>query len=101
MHILSVSKRRFCAETRAAVPKVDVKHAESKVAKQVNMLKTNVGEEAASVSAHGHGIPANIKPSLWQRVKDELMHYYSGTKLLALETKISSKLLLRFGHHKE
>lgn len=38
--------------------------------------------------------PAN-KPTLWTKVKHEVQHYWDGTKLLGLEMKISSKLLLK------
>ncbi|KAI9266893.1 LETM1-like protein-domain-containing protein [Phascolomyces articulosus] len=46
---------------------------------------------------------AAVKPkkTLWQKVKDEAVHYWHGTKLLGLEIKISSKLtwkLLNGGH---
>ncbi|CCD22618.1 Ylh47p NDAI_0A04620 [Naumovozyma dairenensis CBS 421] len=36
-----------------------------------------------------------VKPPLWTRVKHELHHYWDGTKLLGLEIKISSKLLIK------
>lgn len=35
------------------------------------------------------------KEPLWDRVKHEAKHYWAGTKLLGLETKISFKLLLK------
>ena len=33
--------------------------------------------------------------TIWQRVKHEVMHYWDGTKLLATEVKISSRLALK------
>lgn len=36
-----------------------------------------------------------VKKSLWQRVKDEAVHYWHGSKLLATEVKISTLLLLK------
>ena len=35
------------------------------------------------------------KKSLWQRVKEEVRHYWDGTKLLATETKISTRLTFK------
>jgi len=35
------------------------------------------------------------KMTLWQRVKHEVQHYWDGTKLLATEVRISSRLALR------
>ncbi len=35
------------------------------------------------------------KLTMWQKVKREAAHYWDGTKLLATEMKISSKLALR------
>ncbi|KAH3664011.1 hypothetical protein OGAPHI_004725 [Ogataea philodendri] len=35
------------------------------------------------------------KPTLWHKVKHEAQHYWAGTKLLGLEIKISSKLVLK------
>ncbi|CCH42209.1 hypothetical protein BN7_1753 [Wickerhamomyces ciferrii] len=35
------------------------------------------------------------KKSLWEKIKHEANHYWDGTKLLGLETKISTKLLLK------
>jgi len=35
------------------------------------------------------------KLTLWQKVKKEVAHYWDGTKLLATEVKISSKLALK------
>lgn len=35
------------------------------------------------------------KLTLWQKVKKEAVHYWDGTKLLATEARISSKLALK------
>lgn len=35
------------------------------------------------------------KMTLWQKIKHEAVHYWDGTKLLATEVKISSKLAIR------
>lgn len=39
--------------------------------------------------------PVEKKKSLWEKVKHEAQHYWDGTKLLGLEIKISSKLVLK------
>lgn len=39
--------------------------------------------------------PVEKKKTLWEKVKHEANHYWDGTKLLGLETKISFKLLLK------
>lgn len=36
-----------------------------------------------------------VKLTLWQKVKREVNHYWDGTKLLAAEVRISSKLALK------
>ncbi|CEP60342.1 Ylh47p LALA0_S01e08548g [Lachancea lanzarotensis] len=35
------------------------------------------------------------KPPLWSRIKHEVHHYWDGTKLLGLEIKIASRLLMK------
>lgn len=39
--------------------------------------------------------PVEKQKSLWEKVKHEANHYWDGTKLLGLESKISFKLLLK------
>jgi len=39
--------------------------------------------------------PPAPKKSLMQRIKEELIHYWHGTRLLAIETRISTKLLYK------
>lgn len=36
-----------------------------------------------------------IKKTLWQKIKDEAIHYWHGTKLLSLEVRISSRLIYK------
>ena len=38
---------------------------------------------------------AKKKMTIWQRVKHEVLHYWDGTKLLATEARISSRLALK------
>eukprot|EP00123_Amoebidium_parasiticum_P017238 comp23765_c0_seq1/m.41155 comp23765_c0_seq1/g.41155 ORF comp23765_c0_seq1/g.41155 comp23765_c0_seq1/m.41155 type:complete len:755 (-) comp23765_c0_seq1:6-2270(-) len=91
---------RFCTP-EAGAPKaaepVALK-AESKVAKQVHLLK-NAAETAAEAPAAAHGGAAEVakpaKPGIVQRIKDEVLHFYNGGKLLYYDTKISTKLLYR------
>jgi hypothetical protein len=42
-----------------------------------------------------------VKKPLMERIKDEMLHYWHGTKLLAAETKISGRLLLKLLKGKE
>ena len=50
---------------------------------------TSVQEEGAKAA------DSKQKLTLWQKVKKEAAHYWDGTKLLATEVKISSKLALK------
>lgn len=36
--------------------------------------------------------PSGVKKTMWQKVKQEAVHYWHGTKLLGLEIRISSQL---------
>lgn len=38
-------------------------------------------------------VPVVAKPGLWSKLKDGVVHYWQGSKLLAYETKISFRLL--------
>jgi LETM1 and EF-hand domain-containing protein 1 len=52
-------------------------------------------EQAAKAAAAGETAPAPVikpKKTLWQKVKEEAVHYWHGTQLLGLEIRISSKL---------
>ncbi|KAI7859929.1 LETM1-like protein-domain-containing protein [Circinella umbellata] len=56
--------------------------------------KAATSGEAGVASATASTAAAPIKPkkTIWQKVKEEAVHYWHGTKLLGLEIKISSKL---------
>lgn len=41
------------------------------------------------------------KPTIWQRVKGEMLHYYHGFRLLGLDMKIAAKLAWRLMKGKE
>ncbi|GMM38606.1 Ylh47 protein [Saccharomycopsis crataegensis] len=54
--------------------------------------KTNEDKSSATATP----APTEVaKPSLWDKVKHEAKHYWDGTKLLGLEIKISSRLLIK------
>ncbi|KAI8344125.1 LETM1-like protein-domain-containing protein [Chlamydoabsidia padenii] len=60
-----------------------------------------LAKEHAKEQASGTTAPATVtkpKKSMWQKVKDEAVHYWHGTKLLGLEIRISSKLIRKLLH---
>ncbi|KAJ3256292.1 hypothetical protein HDU77_003215 [Chytriomyces hyalinus] len=60
---------------------------------QSNEASTTVATTTATTTAVGP--PAEPKKPLLQRIKDEAHHVYLGMKLLAAETRISSRLLVK------
>ncbi|KAI8981888.1 LETM1-like protein-domain-containing protein [Mycotypha africana] len=54
----------------------------------------------ADVVKSSENIAAAVKPkkSLWEKIKDEAVHYWHGTQLLGLEIRISSSLLWKLLH---
>ncbi|ODV86775.1 hypothetical protein CANARDRAFT_174820 [[Candida] arabinofermentans NRRL YB-2248] len=60
-------------------------------------LLPSVSASTASVPSNGsNNLPDSPPPkSIWQKVKHEAQHYWDGTKLLGLEIRISSKLLIK------
>lgn len=73
-------------------------HPKTKAA-EANSLTELVAEKAAADKATGKEVEKkkeeHKKLTIWQKVKKEAAHYWDGTKLLATEVKISSKLALR------
>ncbi|KAI8372683.1 LETM1-like protein-domain-containing protein [Radiomyces spectabilis] len=72
----------------------------SRAAQSAKELAEKSGGKAAE-SASSTTTAVKPKKTLWQKVKDEAVHYWHGTKLLGLEIRISSKLtrkLLNGGH---
>ncbi|KAG2185285.1 hypothetical protein INT44_002075 [Umbelopsis vinacea] len=61
---------------------------ETMASRATNLAKEQVAAKAAAVA------PAAVKAKkpIMQRVKEEIVHYWHGTKLLGLEIRISSKL---------
>lgn len=58
-------------------------------------LATEKAEQAKKESAVVKKDEEKAKLTLWQKVKKEAAHYWDGTKLLATEVRISSKLALK------
>jgi hypothetical protein len=61
------------------------------------MAKAKAAKEASEAASGiaGEGAVLQPKKSLWERFKNEMIHYWHGTKLLGKEIKISSKLAAR------
>lgn len=76
----------------------------SKVEDTVKSIKEQKELKAkgqASVTQSTEKAVMEKKPSLWQRAKAEVVHYYHGFRLLGLDMKISAKLLWRILKGKE
>lgn len=58
------------------------------------MAKAKAAKEASEAASGiaGEGAVVEPKKSLWVRFKNEMIHYWHGTKLLGKEIKISTKL---------
>ncbi|KAI9232524.1 MAG: LETM1-like protein-domain-containing protein, partial [Podila humilis] len=55
-------------------------------------------ESHQKAGAHATDTSSITKKTLWVRFKNEMVHYWHGTKLLGTEIKISSKLAHRIFH---
>lgn len=81
----------------------------SKVEETVNSLKEEKEEKekekmTVAVTSDIAKAPEKAvaqKPTLWQKIKAEMLHYYHGFRLLGLDMKISAKLLWRLLKGKE
>lgn len=71
-----------------AVPKTDSVQSQS---------LTELASEKAAAQADEKAVAkkGEKKLTIWQKVKHEAAHYWDGTKLLATEVRISSKLALK------
>ncbi|CAB3362761.1 Hypothetical predicted protein [Cloeon dipterum] len=67
----------------------------SKVEASVQTLKKALNEEKNVPSVSQSLSPAVPKKSMWQKVKDELIHYYHGFRLLFIDINVSRKLVMR------
>lgn len=65
--------------------------------KEEKELKEKMSESAVKVQEQ----KAVAKPSIWQRVKAEILHYYHGFRLLGLDMRVSAKLIWRILHGNE
>jgi LETM1 and EF-hand domain-containing protein 1 len=95
--IQSIQSRNFFQQfnsLNALKDKVDKDKSERKVAKDETEFERALREAKEDSLVPQIAMEAE-KKSLWERVKHEADHYWSGSKLLAAETSISSRLLLK------
>jgi LETM1 and EF-hand domain-containing protein 1 len=77
-----------------AVPKAFPTEGDAKSFSQLAAEKASA-DSAESKKLLDTTKKADTKLTIWQKVKKEASHYWDGTKLLATEVKISSKLALK------
>ncbi|KAF9198423.1 hypothetical protein BGZ49_000757 [Haplosporangium sp. Z 27] len=67
---------------------------ETLASRSAEMAKAKAAKEASEAASGiaGEGATVQPKKSLWERFKNEMIHYWHGTKLLGKEIKISTKL---------
>lgn len=67
---------------------------ETLASRSAEMAKAKAAKEASEAASGiaGEGAVVEPKKSLWVRFKNEMIHYWHGTKLLGKEIKISTKL---------
>ncbi|KAF8946619.1 hypothetical protein BGZ47_011837 [Haplosporangium gracile] len=67
---------------------------ETLASRSAEMAKAKAAKEASEAASGiaGEGAVVEPKKSLWVRFKNEMVHYWHGTKLLGKEIKISTKL---------
>ncbi|KAF9136566.1 hypothetical protein BGX30_011063 [Mortierella sp. GBA39] len=67
---------------------------ETLASRSAEMAKAKAAKEASEAASGiaGEGVVVEPKKSLWVRFKNEMVHYWHGTKLLGKEIKISTKL---------
>lgn len=70
----------------------DAKSGAVAEAEPVELVKKSDVPPAEVIPAETSTTP---KPPLWDRIKHEVAHYWSGTKLLGYEIKVSTKLLFK------
>ncbi|KOC68270.1 LETM1 and EF-hand domain-containing protein anon-60Da, mitochondrial [Habropoda laboriosa] len=77
----------------------------SKVEDTVKNIKeqNQIKEKTQGTVVQSATVPKALieKPSIWHRVKAEIIHYYHGFRLLGLDMKISAKLVWRILQGKE
>lgn len=77
----------------SAVPKTSAQDGRS--LNELAAEKASVAEAHAALGKDVDKKKNEKKLTLWQKIKKEVAHYRDGTKLLAAEVKISSKLALK------
>jgi len=75
------------------------RYAEQSVAKQVKEEKETMASRATNLAKEQVASASTVTPAavktkkpIMQRIKEEAIHYWHGTKLLGLEIRISTKL---------
>lgn len=98
----SASKEKS-AEKKSSTPNINIPVAEPTAqaptkASEARSLSELAAEKATAESKEKKEIAAKEekkKLTIWQKVKKEVLHYWDGTKLLATEARISSRLALK------
>lgn len=67
----------------------------SKVEEAVQVLKDKAKENTEAAKPDKTAVVAVPKKALLQKIKDEIVHYYHGFKLLAINFNVSRKLIWR------
>ena len=90
------AKTKASAETpRKDVSTVSAKGAAAAAAADSSSLSKLASEKDSEVEKKEESRKEEKKLSLGQKIKKEVMHYWDGTKLLATEVKISSRLAFK------
>lgn len=86
---------RNLVRSESKIGKAVIEEKETMTSRAAALAKEQQAKVAAA-AAGNISAPANaaIKPkkTLWQKVKEEAVHYWHGTQLLGFEVRISSKL---------
>ncbi|MCJ1336202.1 hypothetical protein MMC09_001478 [Bachmanniomyces sp. S44760] len=87
-------------EIKGAIQKAEVTGVEKTKAMEKMSLSEMAAGKSVEALASDEAKAAEAKKeqkklTLWQKVKKEVVHYWDGTKLLATEVRISSKLALK------
>lgn len=62
--------------------------------RKIAVSKATVTGDIDDAKHMQHGMQEAVKkPSIWERVKAEVLHYYNGFRLLAIDIKVASRLL--------
>lgn len=83
--------RIFRYAEQSAVKQVK-EEKETMASRATNLAKEQVADKAAAAAAPAAPAAVKVKKPLMQRIKEEAIHYWHGTKLLGLEIRISAKL---------